>query len=242
MKVIRVTLILTLFILIASTLLLKINWAQEDIFSRQRQQMVGVQIEQRGIKDKKVLEALLAVPRHKFVSKLYLGLAYADQPLPIGQGQTISQPYIVALMSEKLNLKPTDKVLEIGTGSGYQAAILSKICNDVYTIEIIPSLGKKATTRLKNLGYDNITVKIADGYYGWVEQAPFDAIIVTAAATHIPPPLIEQLKPGGRMVIPVGGVFQVQRLMFIEKNQDQTLRSENLIPVRFVPLTGGHKK
>ena len=240
MKVIKVALILTLFILLTSTLLLKINWAQEDIFSRQRQQMVGAQIEQRGIKDKKVLEALLTVPRHKFVSKLYLGLAYADQPLPIGQGQTISQPYIVALMTEKLNLKPTDKVLEIGTGSGYQAAILSKICNDVYTIEIIPSLGKKAIARLKDLGYKNVTVKIADGYYGWTKEAPFDAIIVTAAATHIPPSLVEQLKPGGRMVIPVGGVFQVQRLMFIEKNQDQTLKSENLIPVRFVPLTGSH--
>ncbi len=213
---------------------------EKDLFQSQRRKMVEEQIEKRGVTDKKTLEAMLSVPRDKFVPKLFFGLAYSDQPVPIGEGQTISQPYIVGLMTEKLELKPGDKVLEVGTGSGYQAAILSKICNEVYTVEIIPSLGQSAQQRLKELKYDNVTVKIGDGYYGWQEHAPFDAIIVTAAASVVPPPLIEQLKPGGRMVIPIGGVFSVQRLMFIKKNQDGTLESENLIPVRFVPLTGGH--
>lgn len=209
-------------------------------FARERSEMVQTQIKRRGIEDEKTLEAMLTVPRHRFVPRRYRSVAYADRPLPIGQGQTISQPYIVAVMTEKLNLRPTDKVLEIGTGSGYQAAILSALCREVYTIEIIQSLGETAQQRLKNLGYKNITVKIADGYYGWEEHAPFDAIIVTAAATHVPPPLIRQLKVGGRMVIPVGGVFLVQRLMFIKKKPDGTLFSENILPVRFVPLTGGH--
>ena len=209
-------------------------------FARRRSEMIQTQIKGRDITDEKTLEALRAVPRHEFVPEEYLSLAYADQPVPIGYGQTISQPYIVALMTETLNLRPTDKVLEIGTGSGYQAAILSKICASVYTVEIIPPLGETAKQRFKDLGYENITVKIADGYYGWAEHAPYDAIIVTAAATHIPPPLTEQLKVGGRMVIPVGGVFQVQSLMFIKKISDKTVMSENLCPVRFVPLTGGH--
>ncbi|HIE43249.1 MAG TPA: protein-L-isoaspartate(D-aspartate) O-methyltransferase [Candidatus Omnitrophica bacterium] len=214
--------------------------AEESNFEKARRFMVTSQIEGRRINDEATLEAMLSVPRHKFVPPEYIRAAYGDHPLPIGEGQTISQPYIVALMTEKLKLNPSDKVLEIGTGSGYQAAVLSKICEEVYTVEIIPSLGEKAKKRLQNLGYDNVTVKIGDGYYGWEEHSPFDAIIVTAAATHIPPPLIEQLKVGGRMVIPIGGVFQIQRLMFIEKKADGKLESKNLIPVRFVPLRGGH--
>jgi protein-L-isoaspartate(D-aspartate) O-methyltransferase len=238
----RLLIISAFLVFLLNATFLEAEVAKKDFFANQRQKMVKNQIEKRGVKDKKTLEAMLATPRHKFIPKFWLALAYTDRPVPIGEGQTISQPYIVALMTEKLNLKPNDKVLEIGTGSGYQAAILSQICNDVYTIEIIPSLGERAKQRLKDLGYDNITVEIGDGYYGWVQHAPFDAIIVTAAATHIPPALIEQLKPGGRMVIPVGGVFSVQRLMFIQKNQDQTLRSKNILPVRFVPLTGGHQE
>lgn len=212
---------------------------EESEFTKQRYLMVENQIKRRGISDEATLKAMLTIPRHQFVPQRYIEDAYRDRPLPIGEGQTISQPYIVALMTEQLKLKPTDKVLEIGTGSGYQAAVLSQICEEVYTIEIIPFLGEEAKKRLKDLGYDNIMVKIGDGYYGWEEPTSFDAIIVTAAATHIPPPLIKQLKVGGRMVIPIGGVFQVQRLMFIEKKEDGKLISKNLIPVRFVPLTGG---
>ena len=229
---------LLLWILVLGLLLSKAESLNADEFVSRRLEMVKTQIEKRGIRDKKTLQSMLIIPRHKFVPKRYISMAYADRPLPIGEGQTISQPYIVALMTEKLDLKPTDRVLEIGTGSGYQAAVLSKICKEVYTIEIIPPLGKRAKQLLENLGYTNIKKKVADGYYGWEKYAPFDAIIVTAAATHIPPPLIKQLKVGGRMVTPIGGVFQVQRLMFIRKNSDGTLISESICPVRFVPLTG----
>lgn len=212
----------------------------KDIFTSQRLRMVEQQIHKRGVSDEQTLDAMRTVARHQFVPKMYLPFAYADQPVPIGEGQTISQPYIVALMTEKLNLKAGCKALEIGTGSGYQAAILSQICPQVYTIEIIPSLANQARERLKNLGYQNITVKIADGYYGWEQYAPFDAIVVTAAASHIPPALTKQLNVGGNMVIPLGGVFQVQRLMVVHKNLDGSLTTENILPVRFVPLTGGH--
>ena len=211
-----------------------------DPFDRKRSQMVEVQIKQRGVEDKKTLEAMRMTPRHKFVPKHLISSAYADRPLPIGMGQTISQPYIVALMTEKLALAPNHRVLEVGTGSGYQAAVLSPICKEVYTVEIIPSLGEKARQRFDKLGYKNIRTKIADGFYGWKESAPYDAIVVTAAATQIPPPLIQQLKVGGRMVIPLGSVFQVQRLMVITKEPDGSITSENILPVRFVPLTGGH--
>ena len=211
------------------------NLKAADNFFNKRREMVETQIEERGIKDKVTLEAMLSTPRHKFVPPAHRAYAYADRPLPIGHGQTISQPYIVALMTSLLNLDSKSVVLEVGTGSGYQAAILSKICKEVYTIEIIPPLGKNAAAILKE--YDNVTVEIGDGYYGWEEYAPFDGIMVTAAATYIPPPLIKQLKPGGKMIIPIGGVFQVQRLMLITKKQDGTLISENIIPVRFVPLT-----
>jgi protein-L-isoaspartate(D-aspartate) O-methyltransferase len=212
----------------------------DDDFQAQRLAMVKDQITERGVKDRSVIEAMMVVPRHKFVSDNYLNRAYADSPLPIGYGQTISQPYIVAYMTEILNLNKSSKVLEVGTGSGYQAAILSPIVKQVYTIEIIPELAKSAAVRLKDLGYHNVEVAIGDGYYGWNKYAPFDAIIVTAAAGHIPPPLIEQLKNNGRMVIPVGGSFLVQNLILVTKDKDGNVTTRNLLPVRFVPLTGRH--
>jgi len=167
-------------------------------------------------------------------------LSYADSPLPIGHDQTISQPYIVALMTDLLRPQPGDRVFELGTGSGYQAAILAKLTKEVYSVEIIEPLGNDAAQRLDNLGYANVKVKVADGYYGWPEHAPFDAIIVTAAGSHVPPPLVRQLKPGGRMVLPVGTSFLTQHLMLIEKQQDGTVVSRQILPVSFVPLLGGH--
>ena len=208
----------------------------EDAFARQRKQMVEEQISRRGIIDKGILEAMEAVPRHLFIPEENRAYSYYDQPVPIGFGQTISQPYIVAFMTELLNAGKEDVVLEVGTGSGYQAAILSKLVKQVYTIEIIEDLGKEASNRLKAMGYNNVEVKIGDGYKGWPEHAPFDAIIVTAAAEHIPQPLIDQLKPGGRLVIPVGGVYEVQDLMLITKDASSKVVKESIIPVRFVPL------
>lgn len=186
------------------------------------------------------LRALLEVPRHLFVPRAERASAYEDRPLPIGHGQTISQPYIVAIMTDLLEVDADDRVLEVGTGSGYQAAILSRIVERVFTIEIIEPLGKQARSRLRTLGYDNIEVRIGDGYYGWPEQAPFDAIVVTAAASHVPPPLIRQLKPGGRMLIPVGSRFLVQHLVLVEKAVDGAVSTRQILPVAFVPLTGGH--
>jgi protein-L-isoaspartate(D-aspartate) O-methyltransferase len=180
------------------------------------------------------------IPRHLFVPEDKRRFAYEDRPLPIGYGQTISQPYIVALMTDLLAVDDDDAVLEIGTGSGYQAAVLSRLAKRVYTIEIVPALAKAADERLRRLGFDNVTVRQGDGYYGWREHAPFDGMVVTAATSHIPPPLIQQLSRGGRMIIPVGGPFFVQRLMMIEKHLDGTVTSRHLLPVRFVPLTGGH--
>jgi len=209
-------------------------------FQKQRLSMVQDQIVERGVKDRSVIEAMTAVPRHKFVSENYQNRAYDDSPLPIGYGQTISQPYIVAYMTEVLNLNKNNRVLEVGTGSGYQAAILSPIVKQVYTIEIISELAKSAAARLKDLGYNNIEVGIGDGYYGWDKYAPFDAIIVTAAAGHIPPHLVGQLKNNGRMVIPVGGSFLVQNLILVTKDKDGKVTTTNLMPVRFVPLTGRH--
>jgi len=208
----------------------------EDTFTRQRKRMVEEQIAYRGVKDKRVLEAMEAVPRHLFIPDEIRSYSYYDQPVPIGFGQTISQPYIVAFMTELLQVGSGDVVLEVGTGSGYQAAILAKLAKQVYTIEIIEDLGKEAQKRLKILGYNNVEVMIGDGYKGWPEHAPFDAIIVTAAAEHIPQPLIDQLKPGGRMVIPVGGVYAVQDLMLITKDASSKVVQESIIPVRFVPL------
>ncbi len=214
--------------------------AQDDVYTTRRQGMVALQIRSRGVKDKTVLEAMSTVPRHRFVLPGYLARAYEDSPLPIGQGQTISQPYIVARMTELLEPKPEHKMLEIGTGSGYQAAVLAELVKEVYTVEIIKSLGNSAKKRLAELGYENVTVKVADGYHGWEEHAPFDGIIVTAAATEIPPPLIEQLKPSGRMVIPVGNPDQTQWLKLLVKDAEGTPTVRNISQVRFVPFTGDH--
>jgi protein-L-isoaspartate(D-aspartate) O-methyltransferase len=183
----------------------------------------------------RVLDALGKVPRHEFVPPAQRASAYRNRPLSIGSGQTISQPYIVALMTDLLALKPDDKVLEIGTGCGYQAAVLAELAKDVYTIEIIESLGEGAAKTLERLGYENVHARIGDGYKGWPEHAPFDAIIVTAAPDHIPEPLIKQLKPGGRLVIPVGHLFQ--ELMVVTKNADGTTTRKDIVPVQFVPLT-----
>jgi len=187
-----------------------------------------------------VVAAMKRVERHRFVPAELASYAYLNRPLPIGYGQTISQPFIVALMTDLMNLKEGDRVLEIGTGSGYQAAILAKTAKAVYSIEIIEPLGKEAAQRLKSMGYGNVETRVGDGYYGWPEAAPFDAIMVTAAASHVPPPLIKQLKPGGRMVIPLGTQFLTQYLMLLEKQVDGTVTSRQILPVRFVPLTGRH--
>lgn len=209
---------------------------QENNFEKARNEMVESQIKSRGIKDKATLQSFREVERHKFVPAGYVDYAYEDRPLPIGYGQTISQPYIVAYMTEIIKPGIKDKVLEIGTGSGYQAAILSGIVNYVYTIEIIPQLGRSAEQRLRELNYNNVSVKIDDGYYGWEEHSPFDAIVVTAATEYIPPPLIKQLKDGGKMIIPVGSPFLVQQLMLVEKEKGE-IKSRSLMPVRFVPFT-----
>ncbi|KAA0244342.1 MAG: protein-L-isoaspartate(D-aspartate) O-methyltransferase [Candidatus Brocadia sp. AMX2] len=208
----------------------------EDTFTRQRKRMVEEQIAYRGVRDKRVLEAMESVPRHLFIPEEARSYSYYDQPVPIGYGQTISQPYIVAFMTELLQTGNNDVILEVGTGSGYQAAVLARLVKQVYSIEIIKDLGEEARQRLKQLGYANIEVMIGDGYKGWAEHAPFDAIIVTAAAEHIPQPLIDQLKAGGRMVIPVGGVYAVQDLMLITKDASSKVVKESIIPVRFVPL------
>ena len=190
--------------------------------------------------DPRVLEAMATVPRHELVPDELRDVAYENRPLPIGHGQTISQPYIVAVMTDLLKLRPDQRALEIGTGSGYQAAILGELAGEVYTIEIIEDLGEQARRNLKRLGYKNIEVRIGDGYYGWEQHAPFDAIVVTAAASHIPPPLIKQLKNGGRMVIPVGSRFMVQQLLLVEKDEAGKVTTRQILPVRFVPLTGTH--
>ena len=201
--------------------------------------MVKFQLLGRDITDQDVIKAMEHVPRHEFVPEEYQKLAYADRPLPIGHGQTISQPYIVALMTQLLKLQPQYRVLEIGTGSGYQAAILGELCAEVYTVEIIPQLAAPAAELLAQREYANVHVKEADGYFGWEEHAPYDAIIVTAAPDHIPPPLVAQLKDGGRMVIPVGPPGGYQTLWLVEKQGDQAV-SRNITGVVFVPLTGDH--
>lgn len=210
----------------------------DGAYQDRREAMVRMQIAERGVKDMATLEAMRVVPRHLFVPPHLTGSAYEDRPLPIGYGQTISQPYIVAYMTELVRPRTGHKVLEIGAGSGYQAAILAQIVKQVYTIEIVPELGHDARERLHKLGYRNVLVRVADGYDGWPEQAPFDAIIVTAAADYIPPPLIRQLKDGGRMVIPVGSPFLVQTLMLVEKDKGN-VKTTSLVPVRFVPFRRG---
>lgn len=204
---------------------------------QERDLMVDSQIRARGVTDPQVLRAMRNVPRHEFVSQRLRHAAYSDGPLPIGYGQTISQPYIVALMTELLQLKPGSRALEIGAGSGYQAAVLAEIIDEVYTIEIIQPLAQSAEERLKRLGYGKVKVKFGDGYYGWPEHAPFDAIVVTAAADHVPPPLIEQLKAGGRIVIPLGSPFHQQWLVVVEKDAAGKTRTRNIAPVAFVPFT-----
>jgi len=208
--------------------------AMQD-FDEQRQQMVSRQIRTRGVRDPTVLAAMSAVPRHRFVPSEYQTMAYDDRPLPIGHGQTISQPFIVAKMSELLALKKDARVLEVGTGSGYQAAVLAEMGAKVFSIEIIAALGIEAKKVLGELGYGNVQVKIGDGYQGWPEQAPFDGIIVTCAPSHIPRPLQEQLAEGGRMVIPVGPVGGVQKLVLLRKLKGQ-IQQEKIFDVMFVPM------
>lgn len=212
--------------------------SDEDKFARLRKEMVEEQILSRGMDDKKVLEVMGKVPRHKFVPESYISQAYNDHPLPIGYGQTISQPYMVALMTQCLKLNGKEKVLEIGTGSGYQAAIIAELVEGkVYTVEIIEELGKSVAQRLKNLGYKNVDVRIGDGYFGWKEKAPFDRIIVTCAPDHVPSPLVQQLKEGGIMVIPVGPPGSYQTLWQIEKIKGK-LVFNNMGGCIFVPLRG----
>ena len=210
-------------------------------YESKRLEMIKTQLEARDIKDAATLKAMLEVKRHLFVPKNVRVSAYKDRPLPIGEGQTISQPYIVAYMTQALKLEPTDKVLEIGTGSGYQAAVLAKMVDSVYTIEIVESLAQKAKERLARLGYENVIVKQGDGYHGWPEKGPFDAIMVTAGATVIPEPLIDQLKIGGRIIIPVGPHYIISRLVLGTKKKRRVVRKD-LIPVSFVPFTREEKK
>ena len=207
---------------------------QIDRFKELRENMVTTQIISRGISNKSVIEAMRKVERHLFVPEIHIQHAYGDHPLPIGYGQTISQPYIVAFMTEILKLDKSSKVLEVGTGSGYQAAILAEICDSVYTIEIVEELGTRSAQLFKKLGYSNINVKIGDGYEGWSEYSPFDAIIVTCAPTHVPDPLKEQLKEGGRMIIPLGERY-VQELVLLTKKKG-ALKQISVLPVRFVPM------
>jgi protein-L-isoaspartate(D-aspartate) O-methyltransferase len=214
--------------------------SQKDPESQMRARMVESQIAARGVRDTRVLEAMRTVPRHLFVGADLKEKAYEDHPLPIPGNQTISQPYIVALMTELLELSPEDRVLEIGTGSGYQSAVLSMLCREVYTIEIVPELARESRDRLAKLGYENVTVREGDGYRGWPEKAPFDGIIVTAAPARIPQPLLEQLAPGGRMVIPVGEFLQ--ELKVFTREADGRITEKDIIPVRFVPMTGEIEK
>ncbi len=225
-----------LFILIILNIGILFPVFGQDNYEKERINMVNWQIKSRGINDKSTLNAMKTVKRQLFVPTAYKSSAYEDRPLPIGYGQTISQPYIVAYMTELLNVGTGDTVLEIGTGSGYQAAVLAEIVSQVYTIEIVEELGLSAKERLKTLNYKNAEVKIDDGYYGWEEHGPFDGIIVTAAAEYIPPPLIEQLKDGGKMIIPVGPPFSVQTLIMITKKGEK-IKTSRLIAVRFVPFT-----
>ena len=210
--------------------------ADDAVAAAGRRRMVEEQLRGRDIRDERVLAAMGKVPRHLFVPEAYAAMAYEDTPLPIGEGQTISQPYIVALMTQVIRPKPADKVLEIGTGSGYQAAVLAELAGEVYTIELIGELGRRAAALLDRLGYAHIRCRVGNGYLGWPEAGPFDAIVVTAAADAIPPRLVGQLKPGGRLIMPVGPPDQVQDLVLGVKQADGSLPTETIIPVRFVPL------
>jgi len=218
-------------------LLFSISCTQNDPnFDRLRKLMIKNQLQSRGIRDDAVLEVMRSVERHNFVPENYRDRAYSDGPLPIGHGQTISQPYIVAFMTEQLQVSSQHKILEIGTGSGYQAAILGELAKHVFTIEIIPELAEGAKNILNHLSYKNITVRAGDGYKGWPEEAPFERIMVTAAPTEVPQTLVDQLAPGGRMILPVGAQFLVQYLWVIEKDDQGTVTKEKILPVRFVPM------
>jgi len=211
--------------------------AQDDSsYDAAREAMVREQIAGRGIRDRRVIEAMRQVPRHAFIPAAERARAYDDGPVPIGQGQTISQPYIVALMTELVRPQPGDRVLEVGTGSGYQAAVLARLVRHVYTIELEETLARSATAVLRELKFENITVRTGDGYGGWPEHAPFDIVIVTAAPEHIPQPLIDQLKPGGRLIVPVGPRFSVQQLKLLEKDAGGAIKTTEVSPVMFVPL------
>jgi protein-L-isoaspartate(D-aspartate) O-methyltransferase len=215
--------------------------AGEDPYLLKRQLMVEHDIRGRGVKDPEVLAAMAKIPRHAFVDASYRDRAYEDHPLPIGEGQTISQPFVVALMTEALRLRRGDRVLEIGTGSGYQAAVLAELVKEVYTIEIRKPLANRAETTLSGLGYGKVKVKNGDGYFGWEEHAPFDAIIITAAANHIPPPLIRQLKEGGRLIVPLGSTVYFQTLTLATKRNNE-LEVEQMSAVAFVPMVGEMQK
>ena len=235
---------LLLLLLISSIVL-----SAEDDYARQRENMIraieanlratSIYLKKEAL-NSRIMDAMNTVPRHVIVPINQRSHAYLNRPLPIGYGQTISQPYIVAIMTDLLNPQPEHTVLEVGTGSGYQAAILSRLVRQVYTIEIIEALGKRSKRDLAELGYDNIQVWIGDGYYGWKQHAPFDGIVVTATASHIPPPLIQQLKPGGRMIIPVGSRFLTKQLLLLVKDEEGNVTTRQILPVRFVPLTGSH--
>jgi protein-L-isoaspartate(D-aspartate) O-methyltransferase len=213
---------------------------KDDEYADRRRRMIEKQLRSRDIVDRRVLEVMQAVQRHLFVPLRVRESSYRDGPLPIGHDQTISQPYIVALMTQLARTRPDAKALDVGTGSGYQAAVLAKLCTHVYSIEIVEPLATEAKRRLKELGYDNVTVRCGDGYQGWLEHAPFDLIIVAAAPNHVPQPLVDQLAVGGRLIIPVGKFSQ--RLTVIEKLEDGSIREMNVIPVVFVPMTGEAQK
>jgi protein-L-isoaspartate(D-aspartate) O-methyltransferase len=210
--------------------------ASDSEYVEARRRMVAVDLAGRDITDAKVLKAMGEVPRHRFVSRTLRDQAYRDHPLPIGHGQTISQPYIVALMTQLVRPKPGGRVLDVGTGSGYQAAVLAELAGEVYSIEIVEPLADEAKKRLAELGYENVTVRAGDGYKGWPEKAPFDAVVVAAAPDHVPQPLVDQLAPGGRMVIPVGRFYQ--ELLLLEKGADGKVQRKSILPVMFVPMTG----
>ena len=238
----------TVVVLLALTVV-NSNAAETDVWVEHRAEMIQIirstldyTRQETGVTevDERVMDALSRVPRHAFVPREIRDHAYENRPLPVGHGQTISQPYIVALMTHLLALDEGSVVLEVGTGSGYQAAVLAELVDQVFTIEIVAPLAERAREQLQVLGYDNVTVSNADGYYGWQEHAPFDAIIVTAAGNHVPPPLVGQLKPGARLVIPVGAPYTVQQLLLVTRQEDGGATVRQVLPVRFVPLTGGH--
>ena len=233
----RVVLRILAFSLLLFSISLAVSSGGDQQYALKRRQMVDQDIRGRGVKDPVVLDVMSKVPRHAFVDSSYSARAYEDHPLPIGEGQTISQPYVVALMTETLRLRGGERVLEIGTGSGYQAAVLAGIVKEVYSIEIRKPLAARAERKLVDLGYGNVKVKYGDGYFGWEEHAPFDAIIITAAANHIPPPLIRQLREGGRLIVPLGSTVYFQTLTLVTKRQGE-LDVEQICPVAFVPMTG----